>query len=100
MTFPSGTAHSSAAWSLYQVTRSRALTLGFFSKSGYPESSSGRKPNACSLNMQKLPGGSLNPGLAFSAPHNENGRGWGVHECERLANAHTGLSVSPKTDGR
>lgn len=31
--------------------------------SGYPESSSGRKPSACSLSTQRLLGGSLNPGV-------------------------------------
>ncbi|KAF6284661.1 PDX1 C-terminal inhibiting factor 1 [Rhinolophus ferrumequinum] len=31
--------------------------------SGYPESSSGRKPSACCLNMRRPPGGSLSPGV-------------------------------------
>lgn len=40
---------------------------------GYPESSSGRKPSACSLNTQKLRGGLLNPGLLSPARHRLGG---------------------------
>lgn len=41
----------------------------------YPESSSGKKPSACFLNMQRLPDGSSSPGLALSAPHKTDPRG-------------------------
>lgn len=46
----------------------KGLSLCLLSVPGYPESSSGRKPSACSLNTQKLQGGSLNPGLLSPVP--------------------------------